>query len=76
MTRAELTRHPRWPLYRTLRRAIQRELEALAQGPVTEGMVDIYLHHRLGEITNRLKQLFRRDFEARTNALRETEPQH
>jgi hypothetical protein len=59
---------PRWPLYRSLRRIVERELDPA--GTFTPGSrsaeiaVDDYLRIHIGSITKDLKELFRRDLEA------------
>jgi len=63
-----LTRHPRWRLYKSLRCAVERELEeareciGLSAG-VSEAAIDDYMRVHLSSILNDLRQLFRRDLE-------------
>ena len=66
-----LNRHPRWPLYKKVRRAAARELLALGL-PADQATVDAHLRKSLGGMANDLQRLFLRDI-----ALREQrEPSH
>ena len=66
-----LNRHPRWPLYKKLRRSIKRELDAdlprsaPLTGEINDQIVDGYLLCHLGEITREIKKVFLEDLQAR-----------
>ena len=61
-----LNKHPRWSLYKKLRRTIQRELEEGARADeISDRVVDDYLQSHLGEITGEIERLFRGDIEER-----------
>jgi hypothetical protein len=65
-----LTSHPRWSLYRKLRRAVARELGIARKsigivGHVTDDDVDAYLRLHMREISRSVNQLFRADLAAR-----------
>lgn len=72
-TRYELVTHPRWPLYKKLRREIERQLEdefcvSGIDSPVASDDVDIYIQANLGSITRKLKELFHLDLKTRAKA--------
>jgi len=65
-TMIEMQQHPRWIIYRKVRRAVARELAAqkaaLARNPrVTEGDVDDYLRIHMKAIQRDVRRFFRFD---------------
>src|SRR5262245_51349289 len=62
----QMQKHPRWPLYKKIRRAVAREISGhkamLAHNPnVKEGDVDDFLREHLKEIQRDVRKLFRID---------------
>lgn len=67
--------HPRWPLYKKLRRTVQRELEAQhrrrdARQFVTADDVDVYLEQHFDDIMGDLENLMVRDLAMNTVSVR------
>lgn len=64
MKTIKLSKHPRWPLVKKLRRAIARELEAKL-APATEAAIDEFLRERRSEVFEEMEMLIQEDFAQR-----------
>lgn len=73
-TRLKLTDHPRWSLYKKIRRAVKHDLEATYKrmgisSSVTEETVDAFL--RVNPLGRSVRKLFREDLETRESRRRD-----
>lgn len=64
MTHAELVKHPRWGLYRKLRRCVARLIQPVS-GEASEADIDRWLSVEGPNIVNELGEIYRADLSDR-----------
>lgn len=64
MTRADLVKHPRWGLYRQLRRCVARLIQPVS-GEASEADIDRWLDVEGPNIVTELSQIYRADLSDR-----------